>query len=266
MIGDKVLPTSTTILLDYDNAKRHPSLPITYYGDDMIENLSPDKIDSRDFWKASTYLFPLFSICGGEKILKTIQEANDGTFSTACGLGVIKPINDYYVHEPNFKILEIGPGYGGFHSHIKDLCGTDENYYGIDVNPLYKYERLFKTTGKTIPNKVPNNLDIVYSMNVFQHLSKTQRKGYYTRIHKKLKKGGVFVFGMFVETEKNKDWNVWGTKDFNGRNYCYFFRQLTIVDREDELLSELSEIGFEVEKLNPYEGYTHYLTFKCTKL
>ena len=106
---------------------------------------------------------------------------------------------------------------------------------------------------------------MIYSFNVFQHLSKKQRTSYYKDIYKKLKDSGSFIFGMFVRTEENKNWTCWGGADYKGRYYTNFFKQLTEVDEIGELLDELDGIGFDVQRISPYEKESHYLSFKCTK-
>jgi hypothetical protein len=260
--GQKVSPAISIHGLDDVHLVTHKDNRSTYK-EEFIKRLSPDHIDSRKFWKIATTMFPLFSVCGGGDH-KTIEDINVSTLGLSRDSGTLKPIYDSFVSNPDTKILEIGPGHGGFQKFIKKMF-TDENYYAIDVCPLFEHPRLFQTPGHTITHKVPNQLDVVYSMNVFQHLSKKQRSSYYQRIYKKLKKNGIFVFGMFVETEKNKEWPIWGTKDEDGRNYVKFFTQMTEVDREEELMNELTELGFIVEKLSQYEERSHYLTFKCTK-
>lgn len=259
------VPTFSLILTEEDEKFFiQPEGNKPYYKKELIDRLSPDNINSCEFWEFVTEHFPLFSIAGGIQNISTIEQAKQLTHDMAVGFGVIKSVVDHLVQIDESKILEIGPGYGGFMDFIEENF-ENTTYYGIDVNPLFIHPRIYKTDGTTITNKIPNNLDVVYSMNVFQHLSKKQRSEYYRKSFKKLKKGGIFIFGMFVETILNKDWEVWGTKDENGRNYCNFFKQFTIVDREEELFEELNNIGYDVEKISPLENKSHYLTFKCTK-
>lgn len=262
--GNRV-PTFSLILTEEDEKYFvQPEKGKPYYKKELIDKLSPDNIDICEFWEFVTEHFPLFSIAGGVQNISTIEQVKLLTHDMAVAFGVIKAVVDHTLQNDATKILEIGPGYGGFMDFIEENF-DNLTYYAIDVNPLFIHPRLYKTNGKSITTKVPNGLDIVYSMNVFQHLSKNQRSEYYKKIHKKLKKGGAFIFGMFVETVLNKDWENWGTKDENGRNYCNFFKQFTLVDREEELFEELQTIGFEIEKISPLENKSHYLTFKCIK-
>lgn len=239
---------------------------IIIYTPEFINALSPDNIDSNYFWKVATNKFPLFSIGGGILNIKTINELNHISSDMAFKLGVIKPIEILLNHNRNARILEIGSGHGNFQKILEHSSFGDSNYYAIDVNPLFSHPRIFQTNGKSIPSDIPYPLDAVYSMNVFQHLSKTQRTSYYKQIYVSLKEGGIFVFGMFVITKNNRTKTLWGMRDHNDNFYCHFFRQLTIIDTEEDIKRELNNIGFSVENLSPLEEDVHYLTFKCTKI
>lgn len=264
--GNKV-PTQVTILSQDDSDKILFDKNSGYhvYKKEFIDELSPDNIDSREFWKTATDNFPLFSIAGGVHTFKTIDEVNDSTTVMAHQTGCLGVLANEFNFNPKLKMLEIGPGHG----NVKNLLaknGLDDNYYAIDVNPLFEYPRIYQTDGKNIPDSIPYPMDIVYSVNVFQHLSKAQRTSYYKQIFEVLKDDGIFIFGMFVITEQNKNWPCWGTRDEQGDFYCNFFRQLTKIDHIDELMKELSDIGYtEIEQINPYSDRTHYLTFKVTK-
>ena len=267
MIGGERRPTQATILTSEDSGlvkmdEKNPQLGI--YEREFINRFHPDNIDSREFWKEATNKFPLFSITGGIQNINNVSQANIVTLEMAKQLGCLDIINDLYFKKPNISLLEIGPGYGGFQQYIADKFG-DDHYYAIDVNPLFDHPRLYQTDGKTIPENVPSHLDAIYSVNVFQHLSKSQRTSYYKQLSRLLGYGGLFIFSMFVVTDKNKEWKGWGCKDKNGRIYTSFFKQLTEVDTLDELISELTGFGFAVVIINP-DAQIPYFSFKCTKV
>jgi SAM-dependent methyltransferase len=259
------VPTEILLLNDSDSDKVIIENDTPIFKKLFVDELSPDNIDSRKFWKVATDNFPLFSIAGGISNIKTIDEVNKATTELAISFGCIKALSIQLLLNPKLRMLEIGPGHG----NIKNLLADnklDENYYAIDVNPLFEYPRLYQTDGKNIPDTIPYPMDLVYSVNVFQHLSKAQRTSYYKQIFEVLKDGGVFIFGMFVITEENKNWPCWGTKDTEGNFYCRFFRQLTKIDHIYELYDELKNIGFSnIEQINPNSNKTHYLTFKVIK-
>jgi len=263
-VNGQRVPTLSTITMPDEEDLFIRTDECTVFKAEFIERLNPDNIDSCKFWKMATKKFPLFSIAGGIQTITTIEQANDATLVMAQWLSALGPVGMVFEENKDAKILEIGPGHGGFYNHF-NKCYGDKNYYAIDVNPLFEHPRLFKTNGRKIPSTIPFNLDVIYSMNVFQHLSKAQRTAYYKQSWMALKTGGIFVFGMFVLTEENKDKPLWGSRDENGRCYCSFFRQLTPIDTEDELLTELIDIGFEVEQLSDVNEQTNYFTYKCTK-
>jgi SAM-dependent methyltransferase len=262
--GEKI-PTQSTLLIEEDLGKYQVGEGYIVYKKEILDKLSPDNIDSREFWKIATDNFPLFSIAGGIQVLTTIEQVNEATTTLAYHLGCIDVLSKEFAKNKNLMMLEIGPGHG----NIKNLLvknNLGDNYYAIDVNPLFEHPRIYQTDGKNIPDTIPNPMDLVYSVNVFQHLSKNQRTSYYRQIFEVLKDGGVFVFGMFVLTEKNKDWPCWGARDEQGGFYCNFFKQFTKVDHIDELIFELKNIGFfSVEEISQIPDKTNYVTFKVIK-
>jgi hypothetical protein len=264
LIDGQAILTSTFVV---DEAKRKQFDVIgnnIIISEKLAKDLSPDTVDSREFWYHATKHFPLFSVCGVKPESETIDNVNKTTLSMAHKLNAIGSVKLYFDYNPKAKLLEIGPGHGGFQKFITSIM-DDKNYYAIDVNPLFVHPRLHQTTGDTIPNKIPKVLNIVYSYNVFQHLSKKQRTNYYKRIHKRLSQDGVFIFGMFLKNAENATWPVWNYYDKSGRSYVQFFGQFTEVDTQEELYKELSEIGFEVKDVTPAEFKTHYRTLVCFK-
>jgi SAM-dependent methyltransferase len=265
--GDERIPTQATVFTKEDIGlykvyRQEDNRDIIVYENEFVERLSPDNLDCCKFWKTATDKFPLFSIAGGIQTIQTIDELNNISLCSASALGVLKVVDYIFQENKKAKFLEIGPGHGGLQQAIAKYHG-DDNYYAIDVNPLFKHPRIFQTDGKTIPDTIPCELDCVYSVNVFQHLSKAQRTSYYRQIFTALKTGGLFVFGMFVINDQNKDWPVWGTRDVNGKVYCNFFKQLTEVDWEENLVKELTDLGYKVMAIPDTRDKSHYLCYIC---
>jgi len=242
---------------------------ITIVDDHIVERLSPDNIDSRDFWKKAVETFPLFSICGGAPEEYTVEGANEMNLKMHVGIGafgrLIEFLNEEIERKNQTQMLEIGPGYGNVCKQIEQGAQF-VTYHAIDVHPLFEHPRIYQTDGNTIPDEIPSRLDVVYAINVFQHLSRKQRSAYYQQIYDRLVPGGVFIFGMFVMTPENEDWPVWGLKDKKGNYYTQFYRQLTEVDRIEDLKSELEGIGFQFENVSLHEDKSNALTFRCTKI
>jgi len=222
----------------------------TLLSEHVINAFSPDRLDSRVFWREATRHFPWIPICSNERC-STPEQVNAGTWG--CHSPLVYTLSDVvYAGNPEAKMLEIGPGYGGVMQYIKRKHGLD-NYYCIDVNPLFEYERMFQTDGETIPEEIPDELDIVYSSNVFQHLSDRQRRSYIRQASQKLAIGGLFVFNLFVLNEQNRDQRIgdkklFGNLDEKGNAYTCFFNQFTRIPQEDEIEDELNECGLKLLK------------------
>lgn len=229
--------------------------------DDAIERLSPDNININKFWEKSVNAYPFLSICGYSRV-KNTNEANASTFyglhSAFRGPDIVK--HAWSNNQDDFKILEIGPGYGGFYDWVKNLPNT--RYYGIDVNPLFECKTLYKCDGRNIPEQIPNELDVVYSYNVFQHLTKAQRTSYYRQIFLALKPGGIFTFTAFVVTPNNFDGPWWQISDKDENFYCVFFNQYTMIDKIGELKKELEDIGFDVRLLAEHQNAASFSAMK----
>lgn len=108
-------------------------------------------------------------------------------------------IGTYNVHGK--IIVEIGCGYGRetvwFSNHAKLV-------YAIDVSDTIiqqarKMVTLYGNSQKVIfllstdMEKIPNNIDIIYSVYVFQHLTPEQTKNYIDTLYQKLEYFGQFI-------------------------------------------------------------------------
>lgn len=270
-VKHKPLYSETTIQRLRDNAEPGTIISIPHVSllkKEFINKLHPDNLDSREFWEEATNNFPYYSIAGGDAGCKSPEECNEVNLKMAKNIGAIpyldRAIDSFSEYISSPSVLEIGPGYGNVCFYLQEKYPRVD-YYGIDVNPLFEWPTLYQTDGSTINKEVPNNLDIVYSHNVFQHLSKSQRSSYYKEIYDKLKPGGVFLFGMFVLTDENKDWPCWGMKDYKGRYYTGFFKQYTEVDHIDELKAEVEGLGFHFLNTSWHEDKINALTFQLQK-
>jgi len=228
-----------------------------------LKLLFPENIDNKKFWRKLNPKYKLLSVSGATT--KSEYEANKVNLGFAKAVGAIgdveRAIRDklgetWNRDDRKFKVLEIGYGLGCFVNWLYNesgRIGQIENkqieYYGIDiVKRIDTYENLFESDGWKIPKEIPTDLDMVYSLNVFQHLSKKQRYNYFKKAYKRLNNNGVMVFSSFIMTEQNKDSWAWGLVDEKGTGYCHFFNQPTEVDKDEELKEYLTGIGFEIEK------------------
>ncbi len=259
--GNFVLGSVADVTLTKDPKMFRPSEDGSYtvYDKRMLEALHPDKLNSQVFWREATKHFPWIPIVRDAKC-QSVEYANSITWRFH--RQPMKWIAEtFYDKDPNTKLLEIGPGYGGVKKHIGIEHGLD-NYYCIDVNPLFEYERMFQTDGKTIPDDVPKDLDVVYSGNVFQHLSGTQRRAYFEQSHQHLKPGGAIVFSMFILTPENRDVmnngkRLFGNYDKDGNAYSTFFNQFIRIPWKSEVVSELRKAGFAFFSGDPMSLNSH---------
>jgi hypothetical protein len=207
-----------------------------------IEILSPDVVNCRDFWKAIDEIFGLDPVCATNfgEFTHNVDSGNLRNLRLARFSGMLNFI-DAWKHA-GLNLLEIGPGYGSFKQYC--LMNTNFTYYSFDVVRRVYEVGLLDPDG-TLPRQfledLPGKFKIVYSSNVFQHLSQRQRSQYFLDIHKLLEKDGIFVFNCFTH-------NVDPTKVLpedryseDNRMYLKHYGQLTEVPYYYELRSELEK-------------------------
>ncbi len=233
---------------------------VSYYSKQDIDRFSPDRINSRLFWSYMLKNFPLASITS--KHVKDVEEANFSTLGMSNELNALKTLIDkIYADDIEPKILEIGGGNGNVYHYLSDndILNVDKNYYHVDLSKNFKHKNFYQTNGYGLPSSLLNKrvkFDIIYSINVFQHLSYRQKLAYYYSVFEKLKTGGNFIFSLFIKNDNNKDKPFWGNKDLKENCYCKFFNQLTPIDEEEALFKILFEVGFKnINIIGFYNGY-----------
>ena len=227
----------------------------------VVDKFHPNNINNQKFWKLAKQKFPLFSVNGGHS--KNIDECNKGTLGMSKDFGIIKFIDEQIENsDTKLKIFEIGYGHAGFFHNYKDRV----DYNGIDfykIPELNEHKNLLVIKNSGIPRKFKNGEhDIIYSMNVLQHCSQKDRFQYFKDAYKSLKKGGYFIFSIFLVTDVNKDMNYWGVEDSHGRKYCSFFNQFTEVDTSDELYNIMGNIGFNLISSQNHANYFSFILQK----
>jgi len=218
------------------------------YGDRFVEKLNPDVINSKKFWDLAVKHFPFYSMVNSTYDITEMEKLLELSIITTQSLGILPEIDSLFTKNNYASILEIGSGYGSIASYLKNKY-SDENYYAIDVGYYFWHERLFQCDGKSIPQDVPKDLDMVIASNVFAHLGEEQRKSYFNEIYKWLKPGGSFIFNMFLVTRFNDDKKCWQNFDKNGNRYCKFFNQLTKCQSLEELIKD-NGYKFDIDVIN----------------
>jgi len=221
---------------------------------EVIEKFNPDNIDNSYFWKLAAKSFPVMAIGDKPEWLHTddLRIKNfDAISNLHKPLGALSCLCSFLDRNPNARILEIGPGFGNIKKYIENHYNI-ENYYAMDICPHFEFERLYKCDGKNIPKEVPYPIDIVYAVNVFQHLTKEQKRSYYKQIEIILREGGEFIFQSFVATEKSlmeKNENneyYFGVIDEDGQPYVHFFNQITPVDFLEDIIKEFEDLDLNL--------------------
>lgn len=204
-----------------------------------IEELSPDKVDSSEFWKYcdENPEFKYDTISFGVQKNGSISEANSRNFDVAASMGAfsILPLLGRYT----FDALDIGAGFGMMKEALRRFAPA-ATYYGVDVHP--KFEGCIKVTDCILPpNIMEKKFGLVFACNVFQHLSIRQRRTYYEQISKILHQGGFFVLTNAVD-QVNGDEKRRGFKcKDNDRRYMVHYGQFTEVQTLEELQNDLSK-------------------------
>jgi hypothetical protein len=208
-----------------------------------IELLSPDNVNNYDFWKLAEEMFgvdPVYNTDFGEQAA-SLDEANRRNLAFARLTGALNVI-DAWKHL-SLSLLEIGAGYGNFKSYV--MCTTNFQYTGVDVYP--KAEGVLSTLPNgMLPDEVKaKKFNIVYSSNVFQHISSKQRLAYLLDIKNMLHDGGFFIFNLFLAISSPK------VPSWDGRPYMQNYGQWVEIPLYQEftrLLSSHYWVAFETRR------------------
>jgi len=205
----------------------------------------------QKFWQITKEVFPLFSV-NLKKDVRTSQLAEYNMFFK---------VRDYFLDQtddfllkPGATMLEIGCGYGGVGIYSMSRNHTD--YYGIDYclnqpslltfKDKENNNRFVEIKKSGIPKELrTRKYDLIYSSNVFQHITRKQKQQYLNQAAKQLKNTGVLYFDNF-------NWN----KDYSEEitNPCFttkFFLTETEVETEQELKEMTQQAGLEIILTNP---------------
>lgn len=233
---------------------------------ELVDRLSPDNVDCRDFWKVCDELFgmdPVYNDTLQPKVgvvpfpIETTTDANRMNLRLAKCLGITAFLDENA--SARLKTLEIGPGFGSLKNYIE--THTMHIYQGIDVYP--RLPGVLQTTAEgLIPEdflrREQGQYAYVVSSNVFQHLSSRQRSKYYKDSHMLLASGGLFIFNLHVDTGKLSS-NI---KDAEGRAWCDHYGQYTLIPKANDLYSELAKL-FNI--LYVTQRYDSLFNFVCQR-
>lgn len=234
----------------------------------ILVELDPDKINPKEFWKASDIHFSTDTVCNvasdglattSDKTPHDIRNANKANAALARMLGMDAMLELALVNIFSFSppvIAEIGCGYGSFKDNFITSNGLLNNYTGFDIIPRVEgCVEIMGDDGTFSDDQVEqytNKFNLIYSCNVFQHLSKCQIRKYLKQFTKILQPGGFLVIAN-AESSCNKS---------------YHYGQLVELFTSYEFFNELSDNDFAIiqsakqhykyTKLSPYGFMARY--------
>ena len=222
------------------------------------ELLSPDNIHNGAFWQVCEELFYVdpVSNCQCNKLPNDIDLGNKRNMVLARTTGMLNIVDEWKHY--TMPILEIGAGYGNFKNYVE--LTTNMTYTGVDVYP--KTNGVIASTPEGfLPESVLNmkQYGLIYSSNVFQHLSSKQRSRYFSDVSKILHPHGVFVFNLIVHFDdpKNPQYPV---SDDN-RRYLGHYGQFTEIPYYYELTAELKNLFVVLSEHRKFDE--NLFTFTC---
>lgn len=212
---------------------------------DEIDNL-PEDFNWKEFWGDCKKEYPLHSIAGGcyfktGKMIFDIEEKK-------VQINLLR--NAIETESTNPSVLEIGYGFGGAAKRFENngFIYTGIDYVSSNKDCKNEPDKFIEISENGIPEKilVKDSFDLVYSENVFQHLTKKQRIQYYDEAYTVLKEGGVFFFNLFCKNDEFFEKN-YTEEEVNNLNYATnFFGVHTYVPYKHEVVGCLEDIGFTV--------------------
>jgi hypothetical protein len=219
----------------------------------------------KKFWAVCKEHFPIHSVCGTAHSVEAVEFFEREQVKN-CMLDILE--NRCIV---NNRVFEIGYGYGGFGKEIMRKDTWNADYYGIDYVASNKSLLSFKKNGKKrfyeinvsgIPQKFrKQKFGLIYSRNVFQHLTKAQKQGYFNDVAEMMNDNSVFYFTVFEWNYKKNDTP---REDYNTK----FFGVKTNIESPDELNAMLLEANLRiidktVEHYGTNRGETNSVRYIC---
>lgn len=197
-----------------------------------IEELSPDKVDSSEFWKYCDEVpdFKYDTVAFGQPASSTPDSCNNQNFTLAADLGTFSKIVMHSGYA--FNVLDIGAGFGMMKDAMKRFAPFT-TYHGVDVYP--KFEGVLKVEDCILPPEImEKKFGYVFMVNVNQHLSIRQRRSYYEQIAKIC--DGYFVLTCHPDNGKQG----FRCKD-NDKRYMVHYGQFTEMQTYEEIIQDLTQ-------------------------
>lgn len=210
-----------------------------------IDNI-PEDFNWKEFWEDCKEEYPLHSVAGGyifntEEKIRFYEERN-------VKIDLLR--DEIKTKSTNPSVLEIGYGFGGAAKKFENngFIYTGIDYVSSNKDCKNEPDKFIEISENGIPENIliKDSFDLVYSENVFQHLTKRQRLQYYNEAYTVLKDGGVFFFNLLCKNDEFFD-KKYTEEEVKKLNYASnFFGVHTYVPRKHEVINSLEDIGFTV--------------------
>jgi SAM-dependent methyltransferase len=218
--------------------------------------LNPDKINVKEFWRATDEVFGTDTVCNSDVYLgKThnIENSNYLNHLIPLFLGLYGNLEFAMLNaKRKFKtvnIAEIGCGYGSFEEYfVKPNQNKIDRYTGFDIIPRKdNFVEIGNPDGSFSDEQLKEYnevFNIFYSCNVFQHLSELQIKKYFKQVNEMLPIGGYFVMSYVYDVP-----------------YTFHYGQRISILPPEDVFRMVKEMGFDIwyHSLQSSTGGTHRL-------
>jgi len=207
----------------------------------IFEELHPDVVDARQFWKAADEHFATDPVCNHSNCVEqqlSVQQANRHNYNIPLNMGMMAQvewsISQLRATTGVASVAEIGCGYGSFYeNYIEPYPFDGMTYQGFDV--VARTEHAVETQGEDgcfsqqQVERYREQFNMFFSSNTFQHLSKRQTSKYMSQIYDMLPYGGYFNL-MCVD----------------GEEACYHYGQAIELFSIQQLRSLIIDVGFKI--------------------
>jgi SAM-dependent methyltransferase len=203
-----------------------------------IERLSPDRVDSSEFWKyCHNAVWKNDTICFGMSPTTPPVEVNRQNMWVAGNMGAFSLLSMAGLVGNSPFVLDIGAGFGMLKDYLK-MYVPNAFYAGVDVYP--RFEGVTQVKDCILPSNITElQFDFVFSVNVFQHLSVRQRRMYYEQVAKLLRPQGVFIVSNAALVGDGPHPGFW-CRD-NGKKYVVHYGQFTEVQHINEIRDDIGK-------------------------
>ncbi len=236
--------------------------PTKVYTQTEVDELSPDNIDCGAFWqeavakfRENAYAGSLFNPKTDEPLrVNTINHFNQTLHESMNSYGRLFELKrGGFLEGQKLNLLEIGGGVGGNYDWMTKTCGLPiGEYRNIDVYQPEEStikDKTFLFNGKDFDSlPADDRFDLVYCLNVFQHLSLKQILGYITYIKTVVADKSIIVFNMQTDSG--------GTINGPKGRYGYHYGQLTLLFPINLWMATLQKEGFVITSMTSRaDGY-----------